>query len=305
MTAPEEKCEILANKILEILSRGIDLSDDVVHYIDSTFSNPTIEELQAILADDANCEKDSLMELLFFPDESMQIELEETLEQYRPQMGDENKILVYLCRDPLQVTFQFEDNRGALKLQIPKDVIPLFLTRLKLSKHLDANLIESILNYGDTKNISGLKVKIRNSRFSPSDTKTGFLCSFFNKIGAQSNDIFESLEFVLEFLDEIQKEGNICRALMAKKKFYFIGLQKAKKMYARLETCNVETLMAQGERVVLIDQADARKKMRIIDRISRAVFGKTEYFDQPVSEERQMDIGSPEDLKSIVKYFSP
>ena len=302
---PQDKCELIAAEIKKILSKGIDLSDEVVHYIDSTFSNPTIEELQTILADDANCEKDSLMELLFFPDESTQIELEETLEQYSPQIGDENKILAYLCRDPLQVNFQFEDTRGTLKLQIPKTVIPLFIARLKLSKHIDTKLVESILNYGDTKNINGFKVKIRNSRFAPSDTKTGFLCSFFDKIGARSNDIFECLEFVLEFLDETKKEGDIYRALMAKKKFYFIGLQKAKKMDTRLQKCNVETLMAQGERVVLIDQADVRKKMRIIDRISRAVFGKTEYFDQPVSEERQIEVGSTEDINSIVNYFSP
>ena len=301
----ETKCEILAKKIIEILSKGIDLSDDVVHYIDSTFSNPTIEELQTILADDSNCEKDSLMELLFFPDESMQIQLEESLERHKPQNKDEIKILTYLGRDPLQVTFRFKDERGALKLQIPEDVIPLFLTRLKLSKHLDAKLIESILNYGDTKNINGFKVKIRNSRFSPADTKTGFLCSFFDKIGSRSNDIFECLEFVLDFLDEIKKEGDIYRALMAKKKFYLISLQKAKKMDARLEKYNVETLMAQGERVVLIDQADARKKMRIIDRISRAVFDKTEYFEQPISDERRMEVGLAEDVKSIVKNFPP
>jgi len=61
--------------------------------------------------------------------------------------------------------------------------------------------------------------------------------------------------------------------------------------------------MIRGERVVLIDQADARKKMRIIDRISRAVFGKTEYFDPPVNEKWQMKVGSPEDVKSIVKNF--
>jgi hypothetical protein len=299
----EFRGEILAKKITEILSKDIGLSDDVVHYIDSTFSNPTIKELQTILADDSNCEKDSLVELLFFPDESMQIQLEETLERYRPQNEDENKILTDLCRDPLQVTFRFEDDRGTIKLQIPEDVTRQFLRRLNISKHLDANLIESIANYGDENNSKRFKVKIRNSRFSPSDTKTGFLCSFFDKIGSRSNDIFECLEFVLGFLDEIKKEGDIYRALMAKKKFYFISLQKAKKMDARLERYNVETLMAQGERVVLIDQADVRKKMRIIDRISRAIFGKTEYWDRPVSEEKQMEVGSPEDVKSIVKKF--
>jgi hypothetical protein len=66
---------------------------------------------------------------------------------------------------------------------------------------------------------------------------------------------------------------------MTRKKFYFRSLQKAKQLDTQLQKQNVETLMAQGKKVLLIDQRDARKKMRIIDRISRAVFGKTEYFN--------------------------
>ena len=106
------------------------------------------------------------------------------------------------------------------------------------------------------------------------------------------HDIFECLDFGLEFLDEIKKGDDVYQALMARKKFYFISLQKAKKMEARLEKYNIETLMAQGERVALIDRNDARRKMRIIDRIGRAVFGKTEFFEQPVSDDRQIEIGS-------------
>ena len=127
---------------------------------------------------------------------------------------------------------------------------------------------------------------------------------FFDKIGARSNDIFECLEFVLGFLDEIKNDVDIYQALMAKKKFYFIGLQKAKKMGDRLEKHNIETLMSQGERGMLIDQADARKKMQIIDRISRAVYGKTEYFEQPFSDEKQFEVGSLEDIRSMMKNFS-
>ena len=70
------------------------------------------------------------------------------------------------------------------------------------------------------------------------------------------------------------------------------------------EKHNIETLLMRGERVVLIDQVDARKKMQIIDRISRAVFGKTEFFEQPVSNETRIDIGSPEDIRSILKNLS-
>jgi hypothetical protein len=301
---PDEKCEMLGDAIKAIFDRGINLSDDVVHYIDSTFSNPTIDELQAILADESNCESDTLMDLLFFPDESCQIRLEEILERYRPKTEDEDKLVAYLCRDPLQATFRFKDDRVTLKLQIPADVIRPFVTRLKISKHLDAGLLESIHNYGDERNTSRFKVKIRNSRFSPSDSKKEFLRRFFDKIGAGSNDIFECLDFILGFLDEIKADDDVYRSLIAKKRFYFISLQKAQKMEARIEKHNIETLLMQGERVVLIDQVDARKKMQIIDRISRAVFGQTEYFEQPVSDETQIDVGSPEDIQSIVKNLS-
>ena len=301
---PQEKCEVLADEIKKILSKGIDLSSDVVHYIDSTFFNPSIKELQTILTDDANCEKDSLLELLFFPDESMQIQLEESLERYRPQNKDEDKLLAYLGRHPLQVTFRFKDERGVLKLLIPEDVTRQFLVRLKISKHLDAELIESIRNYGDEKNCNRFKVKIRNSRFTATKNKTGFLRKFFETIGARSNDVFECLDFALGFLDEIKNNSDIYQALMTKKKFYFISLQKAKKLETRLEKHNIETLMLQGERVVLINQADARKKMRIIDRICRAVFGKTEYFEPFDTDEKHMEIRSLEDIKSIVKKFS-
>lgn len=301
---PQDKCEAIAAEIKTILNDGIDLSEDVVHYIDSTFSNPTVKELQAILTDDANCEKDTLMELLLFPDESFQIQLEETLERHRHQKEDEKIIWAHLCRETLQVTFRFADDRGAFKLQVPEDVIHQFLIRLKIAKHLDASLIESIHNYGDDQNTGRFKVKIRNSRFSASDIKTKFLGLFFDKIGARSSDIVECLEFVLGFLDDVKNNGDIYQALMAKKKFYFISLQKAKKMDARLEKFNMETLMAQGERVVLINQPDIRKKMLIIDRISRAVYGKTEYFELPVSDETQFDVGSTEDIRSMVKKFS-
>ena len=75
-------------------------------------------------------------------------------------------------------------------------------------------------------------------------------------------------------------------------------------MEARLEKHNIETLMLQGERVILINPADVRKKMRIIDRISRAVFGNTEYFEPLDTDEKHMEIRSLEDIESIVKKFS-
>ena len=274
----EKKCNQLAEKIRKILGGGITLGSDVVHYVDSTFSNPTIEQLQTILHDDSNCEKDSLMELLFFPDETMQLQLEALLERLHIQEADEKSVLDGLLQEPVQVSIRFPGDRGSLHLRVTEDAACQLISRLNISKHLNPNLLEALNHYEDENISDRIKVKLRNSRFSPTDEKIKFLCLFFEKFNSQDNDIFECLEVALSFIDEPTIDNDIYRTLMAKKKFYFRSLQKAKQLDTQLQKYNVETLLAQGKRVVLIDQRDARKKMRIIDRISRAVFGKTEYF---------------------------
>ena len=274
----EEKCNQLAEEIRKILGNGITLGSEVIHYIDSTFSNPTITELQTILHDDSNCEKDSLMELLLFPDETMQLQLESLLERLHFQQADEKSVLGDLLQDPMQVTIRFPGDRGSLRLRITEDVACQFISRLNISRHLNPNLLDALNQNKDETISDRIKVKLRNSRFSPTTEKIEFLCLFFKKFDSQDMDIFECLDVALSFIDEPTIDNDIYRTLMAKKKFYFRSLQKAIQLDAQLQKQNVETLMAQGKKVVLIDQRDARKKMRIIDRISRVVFGKTEYL---------------------------
>ena len=274
----EKKCNQLADEIRKILGNGITLSSEVIHYIDSTFSNPTTTELQTILHDDYNCEKDSLVELLLFPDETMQLQLESLLERLHFQQADEKSVLGDLLQDPVQVTIRFPGDRGSLRLRITEDVACQFISRLNISRHLNPNLLDALNQNKDETISDRIKVKLRNSRFSPTTEKIEFLCLFFKKFDSQDMDIFECLDVALSFLDEPTIDNDIYRTLMAKKKFYFRSLQKAIQLDAQLQKQNVETLMAQGKKVVLIDQRDARKKMRIIDRISRAVYGETEYL---------------------------
>jgi hypothetical protein len=301
---PEEKCNQLADEIRKILGNGVTLSSEVIHYIDSTFSNPTTKELQTILHDDSNCEKDSLMELLLFPDETMQLQLEALLEGLHFQEAEEKSILDDLLKGPVQVAIRFPRDRGPLHLMVTEDVACQFISRLNISKHLNPDLLEALNHYEDENIRNRIKVKMRNSRFSPTDEKINFLCLFFEKFDSQDNDIFECLEFVLSFLDEPTIDNDIYRTLMAKKKFYFRSLQKAKQLDTQLQKHNMETLLAQGKRFVLIDQRDARKKMRIIDRISQAVFGKTEYFEPLRNGEEHIELGRDQKVQDIIRILS-
>ena len=83
---------MLTEKIAGMCQEGFSLSDAVLHYIDSTFSNPSVEELEGVIADESNCEREPLMELIFFPDEATQCKLEEILEANDFQAPDEQQV---------------------------------------------------------------------------------------------------------------------------------------------------------------------------------------------------------------------
>jgi len=109
---------------------------------------------------------------------------------------------------------------------------------------------------------------------------------------------------VLSLLGELGDEQDMYQALMTKKKFYLHSLQKAKKLETQLQKNNLETLLSQGKRVIVVDQADACKKMLIIDRISRAVFGKTEYFEALRPDGDNIELRSDQDIQDIIKQLS-
>ena len=272
------RCKLLANRIFEILEEGILLSDEVIHYIDSTFANPSIEEIKDILEDDTNCEKDSLVELLFFPDQQLQFRLEDLLEKESFKKEDEKEVLDHLCRKPLELEFHFPEDRGSFSLGIPRTTAHQFIKRLNISRQIDRHLLSTIKDNAtaNTKNI--FAVRLRNSRFAETDKALGFLSVFFEKWDTEDNDVLKYFDFILLFLEELRAEDDIFEALMKKKRFYLKHLKRAEKFEQQLLRTNMETLMLKGQTAAFINKREARESMQIIDRISQTVFGKTEYF---------------------------
>ena len=294
----------VAEKIIAILQSGLMLNADTQHYIDSTFSNPTVKEFEALLQDESSCETDSLIELLFFPDESVQLQLEEMIEDKHFQSRDEQEIQKRVCSTSLKTLFRFADGRGKLEKMVTPSNAARFIERLNLSRCLDPRLSSAIDRYVHRGLQTRCKVRFRNARPITSPNKISFLQTVFKKLQIDNDDFFDHLDFSLGFLDELEDEADMFQQLMARKKRYFQGLQKAKKLDNQLTRHNVETLLLKGERVSYIDKADARKKIQIIDRISLAVFGKTEYFDLMPAGEQSITLEGKDDIDKLIKELS-
>jgi len=275
----DEKCILLAERIVKILKEGIHLNSDVMHFIDSTFSSPCINELEKIIANHSDCERDSLIELIFFPDEEIQAKLEDLLESYNYCREDENKVLDYLSAGQIESTIHFPDNKGALSVKMPYEAAGRFLTRLNIHRNIDEKISAAIDTDVSEKLKIIVRVKIRNIVNEIAENKIFFLCDFFEKMEGESGDFLECLDFTLSFLDEAENNSDLFSALMDKKRFYFKNLQRAEKFRQQLEKANMETMILQGVKVPYINIEDETRKMELIDKISLSVFGRTEYFE--------------------------
>ncbi len=299
-----KRCRILAEKIAAVLREGLDISPQVLHYIDSTFSTPGMAELHGIINDESDSERDCLVELVFFPDEAVQIQMEDLLENLDFEPADEPVAADCLIRLRPGTCISFPDNRGSLELVMPESAAGQFIVRLKISKKLDRRLIEAIGTFVSEKHRTRCKVKVRNSRFEGSENNISFLCRFFEKVAAEGDDFFKTLEFMLNFFDEVPNDGELFTALMRRKRFYLRNLQKAEKFEDQMEEKNMETLMVQGMRIPYINKAEARKKIGIIDSIGLAVFGKTDYVGQAVGS-MSVDISqSQQDVQKMMQLLS-
>lgn len=297
----ENKNKQVAEKIIDILHGGLTLNADTLHYIDSTFSNPSIGELEKLLQDESSCETDSLIELLFFPDESVQLPLEEMLGDCQLQKLDEKEIQEMVCSKPFPTRIRFPDGRGTLLLEVTPSNMGPFIRRLNLSRSLNPNLSASIAEYIPATLQTRCRVRLRNTKPITSQSKILFLQAFFEKRSIEGDEFWDYLDFLLSFLGECKDEPDMFQVLMARKRFYFQSLQKAKNLDIQLKKHNVETLLLRGKRVPYVDTADARKKIQMIDRISLAVFGKTEFFDLIPADEQTITLEGKEDIDKLIQ----
>ena len=276
----DKKCFLLAEKIERIFRDGFVLSDDVTHYIDSTFSNPSINELEEIIYDEHNCERDPLIELIFFPDEPIQIKLEEFLESKDFKKEDEEKVINYILNKKLVTTIHFPENKGSIKFIVPELSALQFVSRLNISRKLNKRLLKAINKFVSDKCRTPVKVRLRNAMTVLSENKIKFLCSFFEKIKVEENYFFKCLDFMLDFFDGIKDDINIQQSLVERKMSLFQNLQKAVKFEELLNKNNMEELISRGVRIPHISKEDAMNNIVIIDTITLAVYG--EQYSSPL-----------------------
>jgi hypothetical protein len=269
------KCQKFALVIQAIFEKGLHVSQDSRHFILSTISISDIRELETLLTDPSNCESDSLVELIYFPDESIQMRLEDRLESEAFQQKDKETVLEHLLSCRGNTLVNFDGLQTALTIKTREDGARAFLARLNITRHLDPELIRVIDHRAGKKEGRKYKVWIRNMVMDLRERDTIFLKDLFVKMDARHEKFDDYLHFSLRFLEESQNDTDLLQSLIKHKHRCLRHLQQNDRLEAYRRNHNVETLMAHGIRIPHTDKQALLLQVAQVDDIGLALFKRS------------------------------
>jgi len=294
--------QALFPRIVNALKKGGELSDEILDYIDAALFTPEPDRLSAFLADEENSERDTLLDLIFYPDRTVQIDLEPILTsgQYSPE--DERTILDRLLACAIEPPIRWPDGRLLTRIQVPKFIKIRYLERLNIAWQLPADLAAAI-----DKGVSAamgpvVRLRLRNAGVQFSNSQVTFLCRFFERMEDDHPDYSECLDLALALLDRKGSAAMVYDLLVDYKRVCFRALEQARRFAALLRRSNMETLMLQGVQPPRESSEVLLHRMGLIDRICFSVFGRTEPM-APAMEEPPRQGPDLDDPAAAVRWL--
>ena len=242
-------------------------------FIDSTIAPSTADHLATMLKNRDSSEAESVLELLFFPDEAFQIQLEPLLQRRPVIQTDLTDFIAHLGRYRLRTHLVLPDHRGTLDLEMPASVVATFVTRLNITRRLPRRLIQVIQESVPSHETDKIKVMLRNHRTLFTDDQVRFLDTFFKQMPTTGQPLGPHLAMVLQVFGETAGHVPVYQALTEKKRNLMRHLQAAMAFEQKRRRHAMETLMLGGERAAHIHPEDALRTISCIDTVTLAVFG--------------------------------
>ena len=184
----QEPARHLGKILHQLLQKGFTMDKGVMQYIDSTFSNPSADEFTRILSDPLDCEAETVLELILFPDTEIQQKIESIIKTENYDKTDVESVVRYLLKQKICVPVCFADQRGMLRLCPTDSCIRQFVNRLNLAKQINKQLDQALSRYvSDASEELRLRVMLRNCRAEFVGEVCSFLCQCIEKMYSKSD----------------------------------------------------------------------------------------------------------------------
>jgi hypothetical protein len=268
----------LARWLRDELIHGIVLTDDVVNYLEATFGT---RDFSCVVADADGCEIDSLMELVFFPDEALQERYEARWGRQIVSEQDRDNIIAKLCQKPVLAHISLPSTDDTLTVSVPAFACRTFVERMNICRHPPEQL-SKLLGQPSLRDVEiKVRVQLRNTAITWHNSQVSLICLYLTQMPVMAETFGPDLGFLLSIVSEMAEDVDAYGFLIDKKLFYFNSLCGAEDYERRRLASNMEIMMLSGARSVHGSIGQWRQWMQRIDRICQHLFGRTRFFHKP------------------------
>jgi hypothetical protein len=289
--------------VVAALEAGGQISAEVIDYIASALFDPDADRLAAFLSDDSDSERDSLLDLIFYPDQALQLTLEPLLAAAGCAADDETALGERLMNTTIDALVRLPDGRPLVSVRLPDFIKSQFLARLNITWQLNPDVAAAIAAGVPQVLQLPVTVRLRNAAFDFADNHCRFLNRLFTRLTDRGPGVMDCLDVVLPLLTADSTDSHGYDLLAERKRSLFRSFQQARRFEKLLRRSNMETLMLQGIRPPAASADDLQGQMRLIDRICLQTYGRTETIITPMEQPlRQVsDLQTPESvIKSLL-----
>lgn len=261
-----------------VFQEGLVLSDDVVHFMEATFGT---RELDAVLSETGDSEIDSLLELLCYPDRQLQLRFESRWGHFAFTANDLAAVVNLLGATALRTRIISPAGTLLATVDMPSFALEAFVQRLKITWQPPSQLARALERHHPDERGLAVRVHLRNARLAWHADQIRLMGLYLSKMPAESEHFENGLTFLISILSELAPGSDGYDFLIAKKFSYFQSLCRAEDFERKRLSSNMEIMILQGARSAHGSIEEWRRGMRRVDLICEALYGRTQFFQQP------------------------
>jgi hypothetical protein len=276
MISPEPT-KALARWIADFFQSGIHLTAEHHRFMLTTFGTTDPE---VILRDHQGCEIDSLLQMIFYPDQDLRIRYEYDWGEDHFSPDDIEHILAQLARWSIWGKVIPGLDQQALSLELSVDLLRTWIERLKITWRPPLEVVQHLTDLATPTEIEDkhrqamVRTYLRHAPIEWHGGQIKLIARYLSKASPGAEGYLVDLSALLSLLVEMGPGQAVDSFLSDQKAHFFQSLCKAETFEVRHRNQAMEVLIMQGCRAAYGNVAHWRRQMAKVDRLSRIMFGK-------------------------------
>ena|GEM_PF-3539964 len=302
--AEHQTVKNLTETLIAHLGKPLILDRKDVHFLSSTFSVTTLEELEGLSHPNRCDDLGLFLEMTLSPSLTVRKTVEPLVWDTGFSHDLELKLTAALTRGIPRLSFAFQDPGESITLIVPSAYLTNYVKKLRLTRPMPAPLLSIMDECLTLPQKVETCVKLRQSPISLDEPRVEFLKIFITEAQCFGEDFSAHVDFIVSLMDRETGSQGMENALL-------LCLRRLRKIRDQIRSAedmmkknSMEALMMKGFVVPPQSPEDIDARIAMASRVLSCIYGRVDTCENPVSDIDLGHHGDGESMEHVIRLLS-